>query len=292
MFERFKSRTSHEDEVEDEHKRKFIKGAMAAVVLTMAGQEALSEEVKGSNSGYFQWYKENEKQSLERDEQLAVEHDDLVKVLQEKFKLTNIDNQELRENLEALVIGKVFVESRFDVNAKSDRGAFGMLQIMPDTAKDLIKQGEDIHSLDTQIKIAARYLEQSYAHIMQTCRQSLEIIKQNHFGGDEYSFTTYFLTPLMINSYNGGMGTMATLTNQFASRFPTADSLIGLFDNDNNLTNFDVFIAMSHTAYNEEWIEWYSEDSISYTPRIYAGYEVVRNAILNKASNQRDARAI
>lgn len=64
----------------------------------------------------------------------------------------------------ALIASVINVESRFDENAVSSKGAVGLMQIMPDTAKWLCESlGLDYENIDlkngkTNIKIGSRYL--------------------------------------------------------------------------------------------------------------------------------------
>jgi hypothetical protein len=67
------------------------------------------------------------------------------------------------------------------------------------------------------------------------------------------------------------------MRNQFAEQLPKAEDTIELFEQENPLTGFDVFIAMSHTAYNEAWDEDIGMRSIEYTPRVYGAYTVLRD---------------
>jgi hypothetical protein len=138
----------------------------------------------------------------------------------------------------------------------------------------------------TQIKVAVRLIEQKYRHLVSENRNDLALIRDNHFAGNEEDFTNYFLTPLLINAYNAGEGTLSQILSQYAEKYPTPESLVGIFEQSEFLTGYDVFIGMSHTAYNETWKKMYREDSVYYTTRVYAAYDVVKDAFKKAAGSE------
>ncbi len=82
-----------------------------------------------------------------------------------------------------LVLAVIWQESRFKVNAKSGKGACGLMQIIPDTQKGIAKKlgiGKwDIHDVDTNILFGTAYLGR------------LKVIYNND-------------TRMMLSAYNGG----------------------------------------------------------------------------------------
>lgn len=82
-----------------------------------------------------------------------------------------------------LVLAVIWQESRFKVNAKSGKGACGLMQIIPDTQKGIAKklgiESWDIHSVDTNILFGTAYLGR------------LKVLYNND-------------TRLMLSAYNGG----------------------------------------------------------------------------------------
>jgi hypothetical protein len=246
-------------------------------------EEKLPEpEIKTSDSTYFKYYYNYEKAILERDNEIVTKNRELLDTIRINFDISRIDNEIIRNDLSALIIGLAFAESRLDAEAKSNVGAMGVLQLMPDTIEELIEKGEDIEDIITQVKIAGRLLEQTYRHITTTCKVELAAICKNHFVGDDEAMAKFFITPLMVNAYNAGMGTLAKLIKTFAETFPEPDSLTDVFMEGEKPTDYDVFITMTQLALENGWVSWYKDDSTRYTPRIYAAYGVVREVLANQ----------
>lgn len=289
----------------DNSKRKFLKGigtTVLAGVLVPAGfavskkytnfhrrPSAENNQDKGmtkaeqeqydnlSDSGYFLHEVSIHKEQLERDVAVALSHADIVSQIQNEFQLPGIPSAIIRQSIEQLMPALAFVESRFNNEAKSSVAAFGVLQIMPQTWDELAKDGEDKADLGDQIKVAARLIEQTYRHIMQTCSEELATIKENYFAGDEDLFDQCFMCPVLMNAYNAGMGTLASLIQKFATKYPTPASTVELFEQSELLTGFDVFVGMSFTANHQEWVAWYKEHATDYTAKIYCAYSVLQN---------------
>nr|WP_318383137.1 lytic transglycosylase domain-containing protein [uncultured Enterobacter sp.] len=83
---------------------------------------------------------------------------DIIDYINQSAKKYNVDAR--------LIYSVISVESRFDANAVSPRGAVGLMQLMPATAKELAKRDgwylQDQHLLDPEINISlgARYLSE------------------------------------------------------------------------------------------------------------------------------------
>jgi len=228
-----------------------------------------------SNSGYFLHEVSLHTASFERDVDIALSKTDIITKIQTEFTVPGIPSLVIRNSIEALMPALAYVESRFDTEAESHKKAFGVLQIMPETWDDLAKEGEDKNSLSDQIKVAARLIEQTYRHITQSCSKELAIIKQNYFTNDAELFYQCFMSPVLMNAYNAGMGSLSRLIMQFAETYPTPASSVELFEQSEQLTGFDVFVGMSHTAYHQEWLEWYKQHATDYTAKIYSANQVL-----------------
>jgi Transglycosylase SLT domain len=238
------------------------------------GEETLEAYNELSDSGYFDYDVERfaEEFSLEVDE--VLENLDVYSAIQENFKLPNIKHALLRQNLEALAPAIGFAESRYK-DVLSEVGAFGAMQLMPGTWEELSKEGEDVSDIVVQVQVAARLMEQSYTHVMNSCEYELAVIEEEFFEGDTEAFETEFLTPLFINSYNAGMGSMVTLVQEFVKLCPTAAETVMLFEQSETLTGYDVFIGMAHTGNLRGWADWYKDVAANYTCKVYGAHKAV-----------------
>jgi hypothetical protein len=234
-----------------------------------------------SDSGYFN--ADVARYASEYEEQVAVVYDnaDTYASIQECFLLPDIESKLVRSNLEALAPSLGFVESRYQ-NVVSKVKAFGVMQIMPATWDELSREGESRDNVEDQIKVAARLMEQAYQHITSTKSTELQIIKDRFFAGDSADFDNCFLTPLVLNAYNAGMGSMSDLVGRFLELCPTPKETVELFEQSETLTGFDVFIGMAHTAELQGWVDWYKEVASNYTCRVYGAHEACHKFVEDK----------
>jgi hypothetical protein len=110
---------------------------------------------------------------------------------------------------------------------------------------------------------------------MSSCEYELAVIEEEFFDGDTEAFETEFLTPLFINSYNAGMGSMVTLVQEFVKLCPTAEDTVMLFEQSETLTGYDVFIGMAHTGNLRGWADWYKDVAANYTCKVYGAHKAV-----------------
>lgn len=64
---------------------------------------------------------------------------------------------------EAVVFSVINIESHFNKNAKSNKGAVGLMQIMPSTAQGLAEEDVDLFDPQTNILLGTKYLAQLMA---------------------------------------------------------------------------------------------------------------------------------
>ncbi len=248
-----------------------------AVEESLAGPETTEAvEYDKSNSTYF---------NAERDafaDQYAAElvtiddTDTIIQLLTEHFDVSAIDNYALRTTITNLIPGLAFVESRFTSDRTSSAGAFGLMQLMPATWDELALPTEQPDDVVAQIKVAGRLFVQAYQHITTTCRAELALIRENHFAGNEEAFAVCFLAPVLIGSYNAGMGNLEQIIKQFAATFPSPADTVALFDEAYILTGYDVYAGMATTAMLEEWRSRYKEHAREYTAKVYGAHEALR----------------
>ncbi len=104
---------------------------------------------------------------------------------------------------------------------------------------------------------------------MEKCSDELLAIQTEFFHGDTEAFERSFLAPVLINSYNAGMGTIAKLVSWFALTYGTQDKTVGLFGQEEILSGHDVFAAMAKMAEKEEAVPLYGSDASAYTFKVY-----------------------
>lgn len=237
-------------------------------------EEAFEVYNELSDSDYFNYDVERFAKEFALEVGEVLENREVYAAIQENFLLPNIDHSFLRQQLEALAPAIGFAESRYK-DALSEVGAFGVMQLMPGTWEELSKEGEDINDSVVQVKVAARLMEQAYQHVMNSCSEELAVIEQNFFGGDTKAFQIEFFTPLCINCYNAGMGSMVTLVKEFVKLCPTPAETVMLFEQSETLTGYDVFIGMAHTGNLRGWADWYKDVAANYTCKVYAAHTAV-----------------
>jgi hypothetical protein len=113
---------------------------------------------------------------------------DLSKLSKEQLKVAGIIIDEctaLGVNPD-LALPMAFVESRFNQDAKSPRGAIGVMQLMPDTAKDL---NVDPYDLRQNIRGGCHYIQQLMEH-PQIAHDPTLLIAAYHDGHNSEFFKT------------------------------------------------------------------------------------------------------
>ncbi|NCO61854.1 lytic transglycosylase domain-containing protein, partial [Candidatus Kaiserbacteria bacterium] len=135
-------------------------------------------ELTPSNSVWFNDQVSSFLPQFEIDMPIVLEREDVIKIIKEKFIASGIDRPNLRSSVEDLFIGIAIAESRLDESAVSSQGAFRWLQLMPTTWDDLAKEGESKDSLEDNIAVAVRLLEQEYRYLTQTCFVELAHIQK------------------------------------------------------------------------------------------------------------------
>ena len=256
-----------------------------------------SAELTPSNSVWFNDQVSSFLPQFEIDMPIVLERADVIKIIKEKFVVEGIDRPDLRSSVEDLFIGIAIAESRLDESAVSSLGAFKWLQLMPTTWDSLALESESKDSLEDNIAVAVRLVEQEYRYLIQTCSVELAHIQKVFFNNDTASFEEYFFTPLLMNAYNAGMGNIGNILKWFVKNFPTPESTIEAIGQSEVLTDFDVFYLFTNKGYSEHIdidasvtedtppARNYRQDASTYVAKAYAAWRALKEAETKRENN-------
>jgi len=110
----------------------------------------------------------------------------------------------------ALLAAVIYQESKFDVDAKSDRGAIGLMQLLPDTAKGIaVRTGgakfrvEDLYDPEINVRYGAWYLR----HLL------------DKYGSERTALAAYNAGQANVDGWRGrGIGIQFDETKEFVDR--------------------------------------------------------------------------
>lgn len=173
------------------------------------------------------------------------------------------------QELRRLVAGLCFAESRFDAARISEVGARGMFQIMPATWKRYDAPEEKALALVEQTEVAGEYFSRAYQSLKRHCRNELDAIKIEFFEGNTSEFEKYFLTPLLINAYNAGDGTMVDLVKWFSRSYGSQEESTGIYTSGEALSKYDVFFALADKGNTEKAVKQYRKHAGAYALKVY-----------------------
>jgi len=256
-----------------------------------------SAELTPSNSVWFNDQVSSFLPQFEIDMPIVLERADVIKIIKEKFVVEGIDRPDLRSSVEDLFIGIAIAESRLDESAVSSLGAFKWLQLMPTTWDSLALESESKDSLEDNIAVAVRLVEQEYRYLIQTCSVELAHIQKVFFNNDTASFEEYFFTPLLMNAYNAGMGNIGNILKWFVKNFSTPESTIEAIGQSEVLTDFDVFYLFTNKGYSEHIdidapvtedtppARNYRQDASTYVAKAYAAWRALKEAETKRENN-------
>jgi hypothetical protein len=181
----------------------------------------------------------------------------------------------LRVELMLLLPGLAAQESHFNNGLKSSTGAEGIFQFMPATWHELGRHPEQIRSLIEQVKAVSEYLERSYHQMHLSKHDFLTRIKANYFNDNEEDYQKYFIAPMLINSYNSGVGRLLEVARWYENHLGTSKTkeIRGLYSNG---YGYDFYHRMTNEvrahAYDEGYkhLAGYGRDSSEYFSRVYS----------------------
>ena len=328
MFEKF-SKKETDDRVKDPSKRTLLFGGTASFAALLFGNKLYQDhkqptidsdnqkkilkdedknrfvdsemefdaELTPSNSVWFNDQVSSFLPQFEIDMPIVLEREDVIKIIKEKFIASGIDRPNLRSSVEDLFIGIAIAESRLDESAVSSLGAFKWLQLMPTTWDSLALESESKDSLEDNIAVAVRLVEQEYRYLIQTCSVELAHIQKVFFNNDTASFEEYFFTPLLMNAYNAGMGNIGNILKWFVKNFSTPESTIEAIGQSEVLTDFDVFYLFTNKGYSEHIdidapvtedtppARNYRQDASTYVAKAYAAWRALKEAETKRENN-------
>lgn len=246
----------------------------------LAGEEIThAVEAMPTNSEHFLTERDQHAAEYVSELQIMECPQELMMLLDGYFNISAIPHEIIRQEIIENIHGLALVESRYDEARVSEVGAFGVMQIMPETWKSLALSEEDPTNVVDQIKVAARYFVQSYRHIATVCRQELADITANHFAGDASAMQKYFFGPVLIGSYNSGMGNLEKIIRSFAERYPTTNETVDMFDGVDIPTGYDVYLGMARAAKDEAWRPAYKTHGSEYVSKVYGATKAMRAVV-------------
>lgn len=219
---------------------------------------------------------------------------DPLTILREETHFTKLPPRVLEE-FTPFLIGIACEESRFDANKTSKSGAIGTLQTMKDTVEGFQKKHNlphlDPRNLSDQIPVGIDHIETSYLELEEKLEIELSHVTHVYFNGNRASMEKYFLVSLMINSYNAGQARMIEVVQWFFANYPDAESSAALLGQEEPLSGYDLFFAMTYQCAKEKAVEGFGPESSTYVSKVmgwtpaFAEYEKKQQE-LQMASNQ------
>lgn len=185
---------------------------------------------------------------------------------------SNILSDDIKERLSRMIGGLALVESGYDNSKKSEVGAKGILQIMPNVFDECTEKNEDRNLLTTQVSVAFKKFEQSYETIFQNGftengKKIPPISREKLI--DQFNLTESqvdnLITLILVNSYNTGEGRMLKILNNYVQTYSYEETYNAV----GTKTELGIF---NHIQYHGRDImkhmEGYGEDSYDYPLKV------------------------
>ncbi len=210
---------------------------------------------------------ENATTSLESDSKRR----DALTIIRTEANFINLP-QRVEEEFTPYLIGIAAEESRFDANKTSRSGAIGTLQTMPTTFEGYKKEHNlpnlDPRNLSDQLPASIQHIEISYSELTEKLDVELAYITNVYFDGNRASMEKYFLVPLMINAYNAGQQRMIEVVQWFLNTYPEPESTADLIGQDEPLTGYDLYFAMTYQCAKEKAVEGFGSETSVYVSKV------------------------
>lgn len=226
------------------------------------------------------------KEDIELTKKQASEKVDGHKDSKETFIKNNIEFEEwdsktqtgvppiVQQELKKIILGLCAQESKFDNDAISNKGAKGIMQIVPDTWIKYGGKPGGVRPLSEQVEIAGKLFSDIYKEINHHIGdESLRRLRSRY--SNEASFERDLIVPLMINSYNTGSSRMAEAVKLYLANTPSKKIPTGK----------DLYVAIADYAKSSKkgvYLAGYGEQSREYVPKIYAQAEIFNTNELDK----------
>ena len=199
-----------------------------------------------------------------------------------KYAMQNTDlPEELKKDIASLLPGLAAQESKFNNDARSSVNAMGIFQFMPATWAGLGYDPGEIALLSKQVEAVGKYFTYTEKRLKEKAEFALGVALKEYFGGDEKAFEKYFLTPVLLNTYNSGADRLAEVVRWFTDHYPDRAALEGLIGSHQKGFGLDAYAAMAKEASKKtdegNAVSGYGKDSSEYVSRIYALAELLKN---------------
>lgn len=196
---------------------------------------------------------------------------DAITIIREESQFSHIP-EDISSLLLPHIVGIAAEESRFDANKTSSAGAVGFVQTMPEVFEKYKKQHNlpnlNPRNLVDQLPVGIQHIEVSYIELMENLDIELAYIARTYFNGNVASMEKYFLVPCIINSYNAGQDRMINVVRWFLDNYPDPESTMDLLGQDEPLTGYDVFFAMTHQCALEKGVDRFGSDASTYVQKV------------------------
>lgn len=213
---------------------------------------------------------------------------DAITIIREESNFSQIP-EDIGSLLLPHIVGIAAEESRFDASKTSSAGAVGFVQTMPEVFEKYKEQHNlpnlDPRNLVDQLPVGIQHIEVSYIELMENLDIELAYIARAYFNGNVASMEKYFLVPCIINSYNAGQDRMINVVQWFLENYPDPESTMALLSQDEPLSGYDIFFAMTHQCALEKGVDAYGPQASTYVQKVmgwtqaFADYEQKQQGI-------------
>lgn len=188
--------------------------------------------------------------------------------------------------LELVLMGLVSQESTWNIGSKSLFGAMGLFQIMPNTGLSVS---------------GGKYTKSDFVKPLKSAEVAVDIFDEklnylvNHkkFGKRFVKLPSKVQMYFLIQSYNGGQGTVVKMLKWFFDRVDK-DQIPSQYINDDGSFTDEIFFFITTELYMEYNLtgknKWFKQDSLQYVPKILAWNSLLNDSNSNELTGVTNAR--